>query len=375
MRTQSQFRLLVVRLGAMGDILHALPAVTALRQAHPGWQIDWVVEPAWAPLLTARPISESGPRLDRGPDQPLVDNIHPAAVKAWARSPLNGDTLRKINSLRQNLREAGYDAVLDFQGAIRSAIIGRLAGSRRVIGEADPREPAAKWLFTERVETRGVHVIEQDVEVASAVAGDALHPLLPLLPVDPEAEAWCDALLGVKPSTGSRRSSDYATQPVALLNPGAGWGAKRWPAERYAAVARGLAERGFFVVVNAGPGEGELAETIRAQSGGVALPATCSLGQLVALTRRVSLAVAGDTGPLHLACALGKPVVGIFGPTDPARNGPFGTRFRVLRSAESRRDHTRRAEPEAGLLTIQPEEVLLAADELQGGVCNGQAVR
>jgi heptosyltransferase-1 len=379
LRTQSQFRLLVVRLGAMGDILHALPAVTALRQAHPGWQIDWVVEPAWAPLLTARPVSESGAQFDRGPDQPLVDNIHPAAVKAWARSPLTINTISKISGLRRDLLTSRYDAVLDFQGAIRSAMIGRLAGCRRVIGEAIPREPAAKWLFTERVETSGVHVIEQDVEVASAVAGDALQPLLPLLPVDPEAEFWCDALLGAKPAAGLRRSSDYAVQPIALLNPGAGWGAKRWPVERYAAVARGLAERGFSVVVNAGPGEEELAEAIRTQSGGAALPATCSLIQLIALTRRVSLAIAGDTGPLHLACALGKPVVGIFGPTDPARNGPFGARgwarFRVLRSAESRRDHTRRAEPEAGLLTIQPAEVLQAADELRGGVREGEAVR
>lgn len=367
MHTQSKFRLLVVRLGAMGDILHALPAVTALRQAHPGWQIDWVVEPAWAPLLAAN--SGAGTQGERGPIQPLVDNIHPAAVKAWARSPLSGKTLNEISHLRRGLRTGGYDAVLDFQGAIRSAMIGRMAGCRRVIGEAVPREPAAKWLFTERVETRGVHVIEQDVEVASAVAGDALQPLLPLLPVDPEAEVWCDALLGVKQGTVSRRSSDYPVQPVALLNPGAGWGAKRWPPERYAAVACGLAERGFRVVVNAGPGEEELAEEIRTQSSGTALPATCSLNQLIALTRRVSLAIAGDTGPLHLACALGKPVVGIFGPTDPARNGPFGARgwarFRVLRSAESRRDHTRRQEPEAGLLTIQPEEVLEAADELQ----------
>jgi heptosyltransferase-1 len=136
-----------------------------------------------------------------------------------------------------------------------------------------------------------------------------------------------------------------------------------------------LAERGFAVVVNAGPREAELAESIRAQSSNVALPAHCSISQLIALTRRINLVIAGDTGPLHLACALGKPVIGIFGPTDPARNGPFGTRFRVLRSAESRRDHTRREEPEAGLLTIQPEEVLRAADELQAGVRDGEAVQ
>jgi heptosyltransferase I len=356
---QSKFRLLVVRLGAMGDILHALPAVTALRQAHPGWQIDWVVEPGWAPLLTAQPNPGSG--AGRSPQQPLVDGIHLAPVKAWARSPLSGKTRREINQLRKTLRAGGYDAVLDFQGAVRSALIGRLTGCRRVIGEAVPREPAAKWLFTERVETHGAHVIEQDVEVASAVAGDLLGPVQPLLPVDPAAEAWCDQLLE---GCASPATPHAPALQIVLLNPGAGWGAKRWPVERYAAVAAGLAERGFCTVVNAGPGEEDLAETIRRQSGGTALTVACSLSRLIALTRRVCLAIAGDTGPLHLACALSKPVVGIFGPTDPARNGPFGTRFRVLRSPDSRRDHSRREEPEAGLLTIHPEDVLKAADEL-----------
>jgi heptosyltransferase-1 len=148
-----------------------------------------------------------------------------------------------------------------------------------------------------------------------------------------------------------------------LISPGAGWGAKRWPAERYAEVAKGLADRGLRVLVNAGPGEESLAGAIVQDAGGAATPLICSLVQLIALTRRIALCIAGDTGPLHLACALARPVVGIYGPTDPSRNGPFGTRFTVLRSPDSRRDHARRATSEAGLLTIQPEDVLRAADE------------
>src|SRR5580698_814765 len=122
--------------------------------------------------------------------------------------------------------------------------------------------------------------------------------------------------------------------------------------------------RGMRVLVNAGPGEEPMADVIVKEASGAAIPLAMSLDQLIALTRRVALCVAGDTGPLHLACALGRPVVGIYGPTDPSRNGPFGTRFRVLRSPESRRDHTRSATPEAGLMTIFPEDVLHAADEL-----------
>jgi heptosyltransferase-1 len=134
--------------------------------------------------------------------------------------------------------------------------------------------------------------------------------------------------------------------------------------ERYGIVAHGLIERGCRVLVNVGPGEESLAEAIVRDTGGAATPIACTLAQLIAITRRVDLALAGDTGPLHLACALGRPVVGIYGPTDPSRNGPFGTRFKVLRSPQSRRDHSRRAAPEAGLLTILPEDVLRAADAL-----------
>jgi heptosyltransferase-1 len=251
------------------------------------------------------------------------------------------------------LLQGNYDAVLDVQGSIRSSVIARLAGCGRVIGEAKPREWPARLLFCERIETRGAHVIEQDVELASAVAGDALHPVAPLLPVNPEAEEWCDRLL-----------AGIAEKRLALINPGAGWGAKRWPVERYAAVAKGLVERGLHVLVNAGPGEEGMARAMEDATEGSARPVSAALDQLIALTRRISLCVAGDTGPLHLACALGRPVVGIYGPTDPSRNGPFGTRFAVLRSPISKRDHSRRAEPEAGLLTIAPEQVLRAADEL-----------
>lgn len=352
MQTQSKYRLLVVRLGAMGDILHALPAVTALRMAHPEWVIDWVVEPMWCALLTAQPgtIRDT---LNPNPMQPLVDGIHPASTRKWRHNLFSSDTRREIGALRRAIKRDHYDAAIDFQGALRSAMIARMARSRRYIGEARPREVFAKLLFTEQVETRGAHVIEQDLELAGAVAGDELCAVRPKLPFHPEAENWAEALL-----------TQEEQGPAVLINPGAGWGAKRWPVERYAEVARALLNRGCRVFVNAGPGEVVLADTVVKSTGGGAKSLLCSVEQLIAITRRMSLAIAGDTGPLHLACALGRPVVGIYGPTDPSRNGPFGTRFKVLRSPESRRDHARRAEPEAGLLTITPEGVLQAAEEL-----------
>ncbi len=353
MHTQSSFRLLVVRLGAMGDILHALPAVTALRRMHPAWHIGWVVDPRWQALLEAG--SEEARKQGSGnavAAMPVVDRLHFAPSREWKRHPFSAQTRTQIAALRRELREAHYDAVLDLQGAIRSAVIARMTGYPRRIGEAKPREWPAHWLFTERIATHGVHVIEQDLELASAVAGDPLEMVEPLLPVDPEAESWCAAWLAEQATSGRR---------LAFIAPGAGWGAKRWPSERYATVAAGLVQRGFHVLVNAPPGEESLAVPIAAAG---ATPFTATLPQLIALTRRIALAIGGDTGPLHLACAAGRPVVGIYGPTDPSRNGPYGTRTRVLRSPASRRDYTHRDAPDPGLLTIMPEDVLRATDEL-----------
>jgi heptosyltransferase I len=372
LRTQAQFRLLVVRLGAMGDILHALPAVTALRKAHPAWMIGWAVEPRWRPLLMAEAPDEDldedldeetagelGERIGASSEKrsramPVVDRIHLAPTKAWGRKPLSRATWDAVRALRAELKSVEYDAVLDLQGAIRSAVLGRLTGCRRVIGDDAPWEKPARWLYTERVETVGPHVIQQNVELADAVAGDVLLGGAPWLPVHPGAERWCDEVPELEIAEETER-------PVVLVHPGGGWGAKRWPAERYGAVVEELARRGALVLVNAGPGEDELAAAVLAWANGHGRTVACSLEQLMALTRRVSLVIGGDTGPLHLASAMGRPVVGIYGPTDPKRNGPYGGHFRVLRNPESRRDHTRREQTEAGLLTILPKSVMEAA--------------
>lgn len=326
----------------MGDILHSLPAVTALRHAHPEWVIGWAIEPQWSGLFAA-PASQP-----RTASMPLVDQLHSVPAKQWARSPLSAATLADIRRVRRELRAMHYDVAVDMQGAVRSALVARWARTSRVLGEAQPREWAAQWFFDEKISTTGVHVIEQSLEVANAIAGDHLSMTLPLLPHHPEAEVEACTL----------------PQPFVLISPGAGWGAKRWPPERYAAVSRLLADAGYSVIINSGPAEEHLAQEITAGSGGAARTLPLDMAGLIAVTRRASLAIAGDTGPLHLACALGKPVVGIYGPTDPARNGPFHYPSRVLRHPESVRDHTRHSQPEAGLLTITPEAVTEAALDL-----------
>jgi heptosyltransferase-1 len=354
-------RLLIVRLSAMGDVIHTLPAVHLLRRAFPHAFIGWLIEERWAELLCAPGSSRRGPR---SPLRPLVDEVHSVSLKAWGRSPFSMATLQRAVTVWNDVRDARYDAVVDLQGAIRSAVLARLSGARAVFGAAEPRESPASLWYTRKVVTRGRHVIEQNLSVAEALVGSEMR--------HPAEDVTCD--LPHDPVTEARIEEELAQLHVrdfAILNPGAGWGAKRWPAERYGEVARRLAEVGICPLVNYGPGEEDLFRAVLAASGGRARPMQGSVTELIALTRRARIFIGGDTGPLHLAAALRVPVVAIFGPTDPARNGPHGTRSVVLRSAESVTSHARRADPDEGLLAIGSDEVFTAANRLLGGDFGG----
>lgn len=336
-------------MGAMGDVLHAMPAVTALRERHPDWFICWVIEPRWLPLLQASDDAV------RGAAMPLVDRTYLGAARDWKRRPLSRETLGNIARLRGELRVGRFDLRVDMQGLIRTAMVGRMAGAGRFVGRARPREGPARWLYGQRVSVTAVHVIEQGCELLGAAVGDVLRPAAVRLPVDEAAEASCEALLSRSLPEGG---------PFALLAPTAGWGAKEWPAERYGAVAAELGRAGFRVLVNAPSQEDATARAVVAASGGMARVLPCTMAELIALVRRASLVIAGDTGPLHLAAALSRPVVGLYGPTDPARTGPYGTRSRVLRHAESQTDHSRHPVTEEGLMQITVDEVVGAALEL-----------
>ncbi|MGD0469541.1 MAG: glycosyltransferase family 9 protein [Terriglobales bacterium] len=349
--------LLVVRLSAMGDIIHTLPAAAALRQAFPHATLGWLIEERWAELLCTLRYPRSGPR---SPQRPLVDRVHSINTAEWRRAPVSFNTWQQMAVGLSELRGIQYDAVIDFQGAVRSALLARWSGAPIVYGSALPRENAASMFYTRKVllKTNGTHVVEQALALAGALIPTAGIPAMAEpqveFPVDPDAESKIAGL-----TTGV---SDFA-----ILNPGAGWGAKRWPAERYGQVAKELAKDGLCSLVNYGPGEEELAMAVETAGEGTARKISCSVSELIALTRRARLLIGGDTGPMHLAAALKIPVVAIFGPTNPARNGPFGTRSIVLRSASSMTDHRRRREPEQGLLEITVGEVSAAARKLLRG--------
>ena len=340
-------RLLIVRLSAMGDVIHALPAVSALREAYPDATIGWLIEERWAELLCAPPTPRRGARSVQ---RPLVDWVHTVNLTAWRKSLGTIATLQKIATVWNDVRSAGYDVALDLQGAIRSALLARWSGVRTVYGAAETRESPASLWYTRTAVPSGSHVIEQNISVAEAVAQRKMKIPRVELPRDSQAE-----------SRIALRLSEQGITDFAILNPGAGWGAKRWPAERYGQVAGKLASGGIRAVVNYGPGEESLAQEVEAASAGAAMVMKFSLTDLIALTRRARLFVGGDTGPMHLSAALGVPVVAIFGPTDPARNGPYGTQNIVLRNTASMTSHSRRAQPDRGLLEISADAVFAAA--------------
>jgi lipopolysaccharide heptosyltransferase I len=351
-------RLLIVRLSTMGDVIHTMHAAQALRAAFPQAMIGWLVEERWAELLCAPGTPRRGPR---SPQRPLVDWVHTVSLRGWQRSFATLATVQKIAQVWNDVRSVGYDVAIDLQGAIRSAVLARWSGARVVYGAAEPRESPASLWYTRRAITLGAHVIEQNLSVAE-VAAQKRMPLPQVeFPRDADAERNIDRLL-----------AESATGGFAILNPGAGWGAKRWPAERYGQVARELAAGGVKAIINYGPGEEDLAREAESASEGAATPMQTSISGLIALTRRARLFVGGDTGPMHLAAALQIPVVAIFGPTDPARNGPYGTRSIVLRNPASTTSHARKTQPDDAMLEISVDAVVESARRLLADKHGGQ---
>jgi heptosyltransferase-1 len=343
--------LLVVRLGAMGDIIHTLPALTALRNAFPNARVGWIVEERWAQLLCAQNSPRSGPC---SPARPLVDFVHVVNTKAWRKSLLSRETQRQISSALREVRALKYEIAVDFQGALKSAFVARCSGARTVFGLDHPRETPARILYSRRIATTKLHVIEQYHSLAEGVAGKPLPVPVIELPCDGQAEADI-----------TRKLLELNKErPFVIITPATGWGAKQWPPERYGAVANALATDGLIPLVNCGPGEELLAQAVLAASNGKAHLISCSLAELIALTRRARLFIGGDTGPLHLAAALQVPVVALFGPTDPARNGPYGTKTVVLRNPASRTSLSHTSAPDPGLLLITADEVTASARRL-----------
>ena len=339
-------RLLVVRLGSMGDILHALPAVASLRAALPEAQIDWVVEERWKDLLEGNPD---------------LSHVITVDMQRWRREPGRQQTWSELSGAVGGLRRQHYDVAVDFQGLLKSALVARLSGAARRIGfgKGVLKESAAALFYTERVRPpESVHVVEMNLALARAAGATSDVVRFPL-PARPEDDTYIEEQLRA-----------HQVREFFILSPGGGWGSKCWPVERYAQLHNALARaRGWRSFLNAGPGEEKLVEEFTAQAR-VTRPAhfPLTLGQLAALVRRARVLVAGDTGPLHVAAAVGTPVVGLFGPTDPARNGPYGGRAVVIHHREQATiTYKHEDAPSPAMLAITVEEVLAAVERVVEG--------
>jgi heptosyltransferase I len=349
-------KILIVRLGSMGDILHALPAVTSIRAALPEATIGWLVEENWSELLTARGHKSDPVALT--PPKPVINLIHTVNTKRWRKRLFHGETVAEIRGDIKRLRESHYDIAVDFQGNAKSAIAGWMSSAPEMAGYVDPREWIARLFYKHIFVRQGEHVIEQNHQLAKqalagVLPGGELPLVAPQLPCDPTAKQWVDEQI-----------KKLGIASFAMVTPGAGWGAKQWPPQRFGEVAQALSRHNLRTLVNTAPGEEALSQAVVEASKGTAFSMGCTVGQLIALTRRARIFIGGDTGPLHLAAALGIPVVAIFGPTDPARTGPFGTQAIALRSPESETTSSHHSEPDQGLLKITVEEVVSAARHL-----------
>ena len=306
-------RILVVRLGAMGDIIHTLPAVASLKHGFPGSHLTWVVEPRWAPLLEGNPFVDRVLLFDRGSGAALW--------QTW-----------------RELRRERFDFAVDFQGLLKSALAACAARADRIFGyhQAHAREPLAALFYSDKIAARSLHAVGRALDLAAGAGASTAVQAFPLPQGRPEGSLPAGAFV--------------------LASPLSGWGAKQWPLEFYGQLGAYLRqEAGMTLVLNGPPAE-------REKLAGVPDTVThfSSIEGLIDATRRAVAVVGLDSGPLHLAAALGKPGVALFGPTDPARNGPIGGSLTLLRSPRAITSYKRLAQIDPSMREISPEAVFEA---------------
>jgi heptosyltransferase-1 len=296
--------LLVVRLGAMGDVIHTLPAVATLRRAFPNDRISWAIEPRWMELLQGNPHVDQVLAMDR-------------SKLRWSYANLSADD---------------FEIAIDFQGLLKSAAVVLLSGARRCYGFAAARERAAAIFYSCRVAATAAHVVDRNLELArGAGASEGVIEF---------------------PVPAGRPEGDLPDGPFVLASPLAGWKAKQWPLESYARLA---ADLDMPLVLNGPPdAENELRSVPGCRVHLSGLPG------LIDATRRAAAVVGIDSGPMHLAAALRKRGVAIFGPTDPARNGPYGGSLEVVRHASAVTTYKRLPAIHPSMQAVTPETVLHA---------------
>jgi heptosyltransferase-1 len=289
-------RFLIVRLGSLGDVIHGIPVAAALKQAFPDGRVDWMVDPRYVELLGLVTCLDGRIAVD------------PRAIRWGAGRARFRETMR-------GLRETDYDAVIDLQGLLKSAMLARSVRGRQTIGfpRGHLRERLASLFYTDTPDPgRMTHVVYKNLALLAPLRVEDRRVRFPLtIPRTPTVE---------------KVSRQFEVGGYALINPGAAWPNKQWPPERFGAVAAAIAQDlGLRSLVLWGPGEEGLASRVVETSRGAAeMSPPTTITDLVGIAREARLMISGDTGPLHIAGAVGTPIVSLFGPTRPERNGPWG---------------------------------------------------
>ncbi len=317
-------RFVVVRLGSLGDIVHTFPAVAGLRESFPSADIIWLTHPRWVELVASSRL----------------------ATQIW---PVDSRDLGCVRRVLRRIRGDDWTAAIDYQGLWKSAALPFLGGVARRIGfsSATIREFGVPILYTERVACRTTHIADQNGELTLRVGA---------------AKSVGEVKLEVAEADSAvvrKELQEQGASRYVVLSPGGGWRAKCWPVERFGALCQKIrGELGLPCVINYGPGEESLVAAVQAASGN-ARPVAYDgeMGVLMALLRGAQCIVGGDTGPLHLGIALGARGVALFGPTDPARNGPYPPRHIVLRSPGAHTTYGRGNTADPSLLALSVEEV------------------
>ncbi len=328
--------IVIVKLSAIGDVLHGVPVAVALKRAFPAARIGWAVEGRAADVLAGHPAIDHLFRLPRG----------------WLESPA------AVLALRRQLRAFAPDVAIDLQGLLKSGVATWLSAARMRIGFARPVAREYSWLaFTNRVKPVATHVVDRNCDLLVPLGIREGRPSfeMPHWPVSEErVRQW---LAGLR-----------LAEPPVIINPGAGWASKRWPTERFAALARCLHRRHGIrpLVVWGGAAERATADQIAADACGEAIVAPeTTLQDLGELFRLARLVISGDTGPLHLAAAVGTPCVGLFGPVPAARNGPYGSQHICVEPPEALRPKWEdRKTDTLSMAGIEVERVVAAVEDL-----------
>lgn len=341
--TKEYKNILIIKMSALGDVMHALPCGAALRELYPKAKISWLVHPQFGTFV---------------PQPPIVDEVLYWDKKAFSKKNLGGK-LKEILAMRRLLQSKDFDLVIDLQGLFKSAVVAWLTGCSERIGYNDMREGSGLISRAIHGKNDKGHVVQQYLDVIRYLGSGVEEPTFPM-PALVEEKAQIEQLL-------AKELAGFAKEKRAVLVPGAGWVTKEWPEEYYIELGKELAAKGYGLILAGGPAEVEKAQRIKAGLTGlpvVDLVSKTNLKELAALMGSVGLCIGGDTGPVHIAAAMGCRIIALFGASSGHRAGPYGKQVRIISTSEECAPCFKRKCPKNKncMARIQVEQVLAEVD-------------